>query len=67
VSIIFRKKILIKVLQKKSRSIPVIFRSGALTPKLNPLFTDELGEFVALVELVATRYYSTSCFKHSST
>jgi len=37
----------------------VIFRFWGLTPKPTPQVSIDMGEFVGLVETVATRYYST--------
>ena len=64
-SIIFRNKISSNFLHKISGSILLIFRFGGLPPNLDYQSTDELGEFVALVELIATRYNSTPCVKYS--
>ena len=35
------------------------FGGWGLTPKLSPQFPDAMGGLIALVELIATRYYST--------
>jgi len=51
--------------RKITGSILVIFRSGGLTPKLSHHFPDAIGDFVALVEMVAMMSFSSGFVKYS--